>query len=229
MKILAVIPARGGSKGIPRKNIKMLGSKPLIAYSIDVALESQLFDDIIVSTEDDEIAAVASEYGAKVPFLRRKELANDTAPTIDVLVDLLQNEMIARESYDAICLLQCTTPFRDLKEVSKAVEQFKNSNADSLVSVRKVPDHFNPHWTFERNIQGNLKIATGDKHLITRRQELPEAFYRDGSVYLTKVSVILEQKSLFGQSIAYVENKFELEVNLDTMKDWKVAENMLVQ
>ena len=230
MRILGLITARGGSKGVLRKNVKLLHELPLIGYSIKSALETDLLDDVIVSTEDAEIAKISKQLGAKVPFMRPQELATDNSPTIDTIVYTVKKLQSLGEEYDAICLLQPTTPFRNQKDLVKAIEKFKTTRADSLISVRKVPHQYNPHWVFERTESTPyLTIATGEDRIISRRQELPEAFYRDGSIYLTKVSVIIDEKSLFGKKITYYETKYSPDINIDTLEDWKKAEAYINQ
>jgi N-acylneuraminate cytidylyltransferase len=226
MKILGIIPARGGSKGILRKNLKVLGDKPLIAYSIEHALKSNLLSKVIVSTEDDEIAAVAKSYGAEVPFIRPEFLASDEASSIDVVkhaIDFFESE---GEFYDAICLLQPTSPFRASGFTDNAIRQFIANNSSALVSVLEVPHEFNPHWTFESDENGLLKIATGEQEIIKRRQDLPQTFFRDGSLYLTKTELI-KKGTFYGNQLGYILNNQELYVNIDTPKDWLLAEEKL--
>lgn len=228
MRVLGLIPARGGSKGVPRKNIKLLGDKPLIQYTIAAALASGAIDEIMVSTEDAEIAEVAKKVGAQVPFIRPKVLAGDKSPTIDTIVHVLEEYQKLGNSFDAVCLLQATNPLRSADTIRKSIEMFKATDADCLLSVREVPHEFNPHWTFKEDRKSNLLyIATGEKNIIRRRQELPKAFYRDGAIYLTKTKVILEQKSLYGERISYINLEGEPHVNIDTMKDWELAEQLI--
>lgn len=227
MKILAIIPVRGGSKGVPGKNIKLLNGKPLIAYTSEIALQSNYLSEVIISTEDEQIIETAKSLGIKVPFLRPLELAQDHTPTIDVVIQALEWYEKQNSYFDAVCLLQVTSPFRTLEFLDKAIEKFILSDCDSLVSVQRVPQEFNPHWVFEVNADGHLKIATGETEIITRRQELPIAFHRDGSIYITKTEVILKQKSLYGKSIAYIESNADFYVNIDTMEDWEKAEEMI--
>lgn len=225
MSILAIIPARSGSKGVPNKNIKLLGDKPLLAYSIETALKAG-FQDVIVSTNDQNIADISIKHGANIPFLRPQELATDFTPTIDVIVDLVEKLGNNGIHYDAICLLQPTSPFRTIEFVANAINKFKSGEFDSLVSVQEVPSHYNPHWVFlEKN--GCLQIATGEKNIISRRQDLPPAFIRDGSLYFTKANVILNQKSLYGQRTGYIINSSDEHVNIDTLKDWEEAERIM--
>lgn len=227
MKILAIIPARAGSKGVPGKNIKLLGGKPLIAYTIDMAKKCKLISLVIVSTEDENIAEIARNFKVSVPFLRPARLAEDNTPTMPVILDVIETLEKSSENFDAVCILQPTCPFRDENEIEECIETFIKSEADSLISVREVPSDFNPHWIFESGDDGKLKIATGEKTIISRRQDLPPAYYRDGSVYITKTAVLKKQKSLFGKSIAYRLSSNPNHVNIDTMNDWFKAEQII--
>ncbi len=226
ISILALIPARGGSKGVPRKNIKLLGNIPLIEYTIHSAKESKLLTQIVVSTEDQEIAIAAEIYGCKPPFIRPSDLAQDKSTSLEVVQHSIAFFESQNVFFDAVCLLQPTSPFRERGFIDKAIQKFIESNADSLVSVLPIPNEYNPHWAFEENENGLLKIATGEEKIISRRQELPKAFHRDGSLYITKTSVI-KKESLYGKSIAYIESNPELHVNIDSMKDWEKAEHLL--
>lgn len=226
MKILGIIPARGGSKGIKRKNIKVLGNKPLICYAIDAANDSNLLDKTILSSDDDEIIDVAKKYGLEVSFKRPNHLATDESPTIDTIIHVLKHFESKNIHFDAICLLQVTNPFRTGKFIDEAIQKFINSDADSLISVLEVPHEYNPHWTFKDDENGHLKISTGESTIISRRQNLPMTFHRDGSIYITKTDVILNQKSLFGTKISYIISDKKTHVNIDTIEDWKKAENI---
>jgi CMP-N-acetylneuraminic acid synthetase len=227
MRILAIIPARGGSKGVPGKNIKLLSGKPLIEYTTEVALQSKLLTKVVVSSDDDKIIEVAKNTGVEVPFKRPSNLSKDATPTLPVIKHALAYYKNIGEEFDAICLLQVTSPFRTVDFLDNALQKFINEGADSLISVQKVPHEYNPHWTFELNEEGNLKIATGEDIIISRRQELPIAYHRDGSIYITKTNVIEKQNSLYGKSIAYIESDKDLYVNIDTMEDWRKAELVL--
>ena len=228
MKILALIPARGGSKGVPRKNIRMLCGKPLIQYTIHAALTSGEFDEVMVSTEDNEIAELSLELGAKVPFMRPGELAIDSSPTIDTILHVIEEYKKLGKVFDAVCLLQPTNPLRTNKIISKCIKAFLKSDADSLISVREVPYEFNPHWTFVEGAKNSrLKIATGEKRIVSRRQDLPKAYYRDGVVYITRYSVLVNQGSLYGEHLTYLNLERETHVNIDTMNDWKLAEELI--
>ena len=228
MRILGLIPARGGSKGVPKKNIKLLGNMLLIEYTIRSASESKLLTQIIVSTDDEQIAIAAEVAGYKPPFIRPSELALDTSTSLQAVMHAIAFFESENIFFDAVCLLQPTTPFREKGFIDKAIEKFISSKADSLISVLKIPDEYNPHWAFEESETGLLKIATSQEQIISRRQELPKAFYRDGSVYITKTDVI-KNGSLYGNSIAYIENNPQFHVNIDTIKDWETAEKLLIQ
>ncbi len=226
MKTLALIPARGGSKGVPRKNIKPLGGKALIEYAIELALASDLIDDVIVSTEDSEIAEIAEDAGAETPFLRPAELAGHSSPTVDVMFHCLSYLKKQGRSYDAICLLQPTVPFRKLKDLDGALTVFANQTADSLVSVRPVPHQYNPYWLYIENGQENI-ITKAIPKAVTRRQNLPKAYYRDGACYISKTKVLLKQKSIYGDTIQKYLMKQGVDINIDTLEDWQRAEKYI--
>jgi len=227
MRILAIIPARGGSKGVPGKNIRLLNGKPLLAYTAEIALQSKYLTEVIVSTEDEQIIEVAKKLGIKVPFIRPMELAQDNTPTIDAIIHALQWYENQKVFFDAVCLLQATSPFRTVDFLDKAIRKFIKQDTDSLVSVLKVPHEYNPHWTFEVDAVGNLKIATGENQIISRRQELPTAYHRDGSIYITKTKVLLNEHSLYGESTAFIESDPEFYINIDSLQDWEKAEEMI--
>jgi CMP-N,N'-diacetyllegionaminic acid synthase len=224
MKILGLIPARGGSKGIPGKNIKILGNKPLISWVIKDGLDASKLDQIIVSTDSLQIGDTAKEFGAQVPFIRPEKLAMDQSPSIDVVIHAINFYEEQGVFFDAVCLLQPTSPFKPNGFIDSCVDKFEQSGADSLISVLEVPHEYNPHWTFKMDSEGDLSIATGESELIPRRQELPKAFHRDGSVYLAKVSLIKEKKVLVGGKTVGMASDKAYYANLDTMKDWHEAE-----
>lgn len=226
MRILGVIPARGGSKGIPNKNKKELLGKPLLQYTIESALAATKLDALVFSSEDESLMTLAKTLNVEVPFKRPEELATDTAGTLEVLQHTVTELAKQQKHFDAVCLLQVTNPFRTSKFIDKAIQKFKESNTDSLISVLEVPHEYNPHWVFKTNAEQNLKLATGDNNIIKRRQDLPKAYYRDGSIYITKTKVLLEQNSLYGDTIAYIEADADKYVNIDTMDDWLKAETL---
>ncbi len=226
MRVVAIIPARGGSKGVPGKNIKLLGGKPLLQYTADSAKSSKLLTRTILSSEDEAIINVAKELAIEIPFIRPKELATDGAKSIDVIVHAI-NFLEANGAYfDAVCVLQPTSPFREKNFIDQAIQKFIDSNVDTLLSVQQVPHEYNPHWVFEEDNEGNLKIATGENEIISRRQELPKAYHRDGALYLTKIDYI-KKGTFYGPNLGYIESNPDLYVNIDTLKDWEKAEVMV--
>jgi CMP-N,N'-diacetyllegionaminic acid synthase len=227
LKVLGLIPARGGSKGIPGKNIKYLQGKPLIAYTLESAKESKLLSRTILSSDDPEIIAVARQLGLDVPFTRPSDLASDQSPTLPVIIHALEYFKSIGEEYDAVCLLQVTNPFRRLGMIDEAIRNLEESGADALISVLPVPHEFNPHWIFEPGDDGNLHIATGEEKIISRRQDLPSAYFRDGAIYLTRTEIIFNEKSLYGKKLTYLHGDQDRYVNLDTMDDWFKAEELV--
>ena len=229
MRILGIIPARGGSKGVPRKNIKLLNNKPLIQYSIESALRSKLLTSVIVSTDDIEIAQISIELGAEVPFMRPNNLATDSAKSIDVVLHAIAELEKINLFFDAICLLQPTNPYRENGLIDLCITKFTNNDYESLITVLPVPHQYNPHWVYETNANGILKLATHEIMPISRRQDLPTAFFREGSVYITKIEIIKTEKSLYGTRIGFHEINSKFKVNIDTIEDWAQAENLAVQ
>lgn len=226
MKILGIIPARGGSKGVPGKNVKLLGSNPLLSFTATATKESKLLAKTILSSDDNEIINIAKENQIEVPFIRPDELANDTATSISVVQHAVAYMESIGEYFDAVCLLQPTSPFREKGFIDAAIQKFISEEADALVSVLPVPHEFNPHWIFEPNDSGFLKISTGENTIISRRQDLPKSYFRDGSVYITKIEII-KKGSFYGEKLSFLESNPDFYVNIDTLKDWEIAEHKL--
>lgn len=204
MTIVAVIPARGGSKGIPRKNLVLVNHKPLIAYSIEAARQASTIDRTVVSTDDEEIAEVSRQWGAEVPFTRPADLAGDTAPMLGVLRHTLDWHESTFGTVEAIVLLQPTSPLRQARHIDEAVALFRSSGASSVVSVMEVPHQFNPVsvMSFE---EGVLRPFYGDGKLITRRQDKPRVFARNGPAVLVCHPDTLKGGELYGsRCVPYV-------------------------
>ncbi len=227
MRVLGLIPARGGSKGVPRKNVRPLGGKPLIGYSIDAALEAKRVDRVLVSTEDEEIASISKSLGAEVPFLRPALLAQDEIPMLPVIVHAIEAVIAEGWVPDALCLLQPTFPFRRPEDIDACIEALEAQAADCVISVHRVPAHFNPHWVYFERPDGSLQLSTGESQPIPRRQELPAAFHRSGAVYVSRVETITEQGSLYGDRLFGYETGSESSCNIDTMDDWARAEALV--
>ncbi|WP_302787413.1 acylneuraminate cytidylyltransferase family protein [Phocaeicola coprophilus] len=219
--ILVVIPARGGSKGVPKKNIKLLNGKPLIYYSIDVARNITKDENICVTTDDDEIIECVKEYNLKVPFKRPKELATDHAGTNEVILHALDFYEKQGKIITCIVLLQPTSPFRKPEFIQEAISLYE-PNIDMVVSVKETAS--NPYYNcFEENKDGYLYISKGDG-TIERRQDAPKVYEFNGSIY------IINPQSLKKKGLAHFTKikKYEMDnlysIDIDTMFDWKIAE-----
>ena len=221
MKILVVIPARGGSKGIPRKNIKPFAGKPLIYYTIDTARAIVPDEDICVSTDDDEIIQAVENYGLKVPFRRPDELATDTAGTYEVLLHAIEFYEKQGRHYDVLLLLQNTSPFRTVEHVKEAIALF-TPEVDMVVSVKECAA--NPYYcVFEENQDGFLYVCKGDG-TIYRRQDAPKVYEYNGAVYVINTDSLKKQHlHQFAKRIKYVMDE-QSSFDLDTMNDWMIAE-----
>jgi CMP-N-acetylneuraminic acid synthetase len=226
MRVLGLVPARGGSKGIARKNLRPLGGKPLLQYTAEAAAEAMRLQRVLLSTDDAEIAEVGRRRGLWVPFVRPGELARDDTPMLPVVVHALEWLAANGEEYDAVCLLQPTSPFRRPSDIDACVDLLASGDADCVVSVRPVPERYNPHWVYFRGADGSLRAALGDTEPITRRQALPPAFHRDGSIYVSRVDAI-RRGSLYGRKVIPYETSIPGTVNLDVEADWQEAERLL--
>lgn len=223
MRVLGLIPARGGSKGIPGKNVRLLGGKPLLAWTAEAALASRRLSRVVLSTDDEGIAEAGRRCGLDVPFLRPAELARDDTPTLPVVRHALES---LEDRFDAVCLLQPTSPFRRAADVDGCIALLEERGLDAVVSVLPVPAEHNPHWVFFEDGDGLLRLATGEEQPIPRRQELPPAFHRDGSVYVTRREIVMGG-SLYGRRLGgYLMP--EAGVNLDTPADWERAERRIL-
>lgn len=227
MKVLGLIPARGGSKGVPRKNIRLLQGKPLLAYTAESALQAKTLTRVILSTEDEEIAETGRNYGLDVPFMRPLELAQDSTPSLAVVRHALLTLKEQGENFEAVCLLQPTNPLRRAKDIDDCIELFIRARADSVISVLPVPHEYNPKWVFWQDDDGKMSLSTGDSEIIPRRQDLPRAFHRDGTVYVTRSEIIINRQSLYGDNVQGFEMSPEFSVNIDTEEDWQAIEKRI--
>lgn len=221
-KSIAVIPARGGSKRIPRKNIKDFFGKPLIAYSIQTALDSKLFDKVVVTTDDEEIAEIAKKYGAEVPFLRPKELSDDFTGTGDVVNHTLNYLKENGEKFDYVCTIYATAPLLQPKYLIEGFNKLRDSDAVNAFSATSMP--FPIQRTFKLDNNGRCEMFTPE-HYMTRSQDLEEAYQDAGQFYwkdLNKKS----DKIMFGEdSMAIVLPRYLVQ-DIDTLEDWCRAELM---
>lgn len=219
--MIAIIPARGGSKGLPGKNIKLLNGKPLIAYTIEAAKQSENVSRVIVNTDDAEISKVALDYGAEVPFVRPSELASDAAKSIDVLLHTLawlkKNEDL---QIDEIIVLQPTSPLRTTQHIDEAIKMYLEKKADSVISYcqEEHPVFWHKFITDEGKFED---IFNGD--YLKNRQEIRPTFYPNGAIYILKTKLLLEKKYYSENAYAFLMDK-KSSVDIDTMEDFEFAE-----
>ncbi len=227
MRILGLVPARGGSKGVPWKNLKSLCGHPLLWYTAQAALGSNKLSRVILSTDDAKIAEAGRECGLEVPFLRPAELAQDATPMLPVAQHAMRWMETAGESFDALCLLQPTNPLRKSEDIDACIELLISSGADAAATVLPVPHAHNPHWVYFRDQEGFLRLSTGEAAPIPRRQDLPPAFHREGSVYVVRRETLLNRGSFYGERFVGLEIPPERSVNIDTPEDWLAAERLI--
>lgn len=220
MKRIAIIPARGGSKRIPRKNIKEFCGKPILAYSIEAALKTKLFDEVMVSTDDSEIAEIAKTYGASVPFLRSKETANDFAILKDVLNEVLSEYMKLGKEFNEVCCILPTAPLVESDDISKSHEILEKENCVSVVPVVK----------YSYTIFRSLKIENGKlamnwpENFSKRSQDLPEVYHDAGLFYWYSKKYFEEKIAGFGENACpYIMDEEKVQ-DIDTLDDWRMAE-----
>jgi CMP-N-acetylneuraminic acid synthetase len=228
MRILAIIPARGGSARIPGKNIKKLADKPLIAWAILGAKKSKLLDRVVVSTDSPEIAKVAKKYGAETPFLRPESLATPTIGIEPVLKHAYE-WFVKNENYaaDLIVLLMSTNPLRRTFHIDEAIKLMKKSGADSVVTVNETPANHTPYWTLVRAPSGRVSLFGGKsiKKIITRSQDFPHKCYaRNDLVYVLKPKNLYEDPSnLYGDKVELYDTGPEFEADINTGAEWDDA------
>lgn len=220
-KFVAIIPARSGSKGLKDKNIKDLNGKPLIAYTIEAAKNSGVFDDIIVSTDSEQYAMISKQYGATVPFLRPEQLATDQATSSDVIIYTLQELEKRGSKYDYFMLLQPTSPLRSADDIKKATELLLEKKADSIVSVCKSENSPLLMNTLDSTLSMDHFL---EKNSNKRRQELPEYYRLNGAIYLNRVEHFYQYKDFYKtNSYAYIMNN-KNSIDVDDIYDFKYAE-----
>jgi CMP-N,N'-diacetyllegionaminic acid synthase len=221
-RILAIIPARGGSKRLPRKNILNLAGKPLIAWSIESALDSKYIDRVIVSTDDKEIAEISRDYSAEVPFIRPKELAADESSSINVVLHSINMLKEKGEEYDFIMLLQPTSPLRTTKNVDEAIELLQSSNSDAVVSVCEA-EH-SPFWSNTLPTSGDFSNFLDYSIVNKRSQDLNKYYRLNGAIYLCLTNRLFDEKTLFikDKIVAYIMPQ-EQSVDIDSKVDFCLA------
>jgi len=223
--ICAVIPARGGSKGVPRKNIRLFAGRPLIAHTIDAARLARTLDRVIVSTDDDEIARVARDHGADVPFLRPAELSGDDVATLPVLVHAARwLEDSTKQPVTAIVTLQPTSPLRTPQHIDGAIALWRQSGADSVVTVCAA-EH-SPYWmgTLERD---RFVPLLQDMGTYRSRQALPAVFRLNGAVYVTARRILFDEARILGEDTRAIVMSTDESLDIDTLSDFAAGEAMM--
>lgn len=215
-RVLAVIPARGGSKGLPGKNLLSANGKPLIAYSIEAALQSKSVDQLIVSTDDDEIMEVAQRYGATVPFRRPTNLATDTASTVDVIAHALDS----LPGYEVVVVLQPTSPLRTPTDIDDALQSFEKSGAAACVSVSPVEQ--SPYWMYTVDEHNRLHPLIDEERQVSRRQDLPAVYTLNGAIYVIDVNVFFRYRTFIpAGTVSYLMPR-ERSLDIDTAEDFEI-------
>lgn len=226
MAFIGLIPARGGSKGIPGKNIAPCAGKPLIAWTCEAALASRWLDRVVVSTDCEQIAAVARQFGVEVPFLRPAHLAADDTPSLPVMEHALDWAEAAQEKVEGIVLLQPTSPLRRADHIDGAIELFRRAGGETVVSVVEVPHRFHPRSVL-RIHDDRLHPYLADGDTVTRRQELSPVFARNGPAVLIVLPRTLRSGRLYGDGAVPYSMKAEESVDIDSPLDMQFAEFLL--
>lgn len=219
--VLAIIPARGGSKGIPRKNIRLLAGKPLIAWTIEEAKKSKYIDRLILSSEDEEIIEVAKNYGCEVPFVRPKELSKDETPGIEPVLHAIEN----LSEYNYIVLLQPTSPLRNIQDIDQAIEKCDQNNGIAVVSVTESDK--SPYWMYNLESNEIMKPIINVTEFPIRRQDAPKSYVLNGAVYVATCENIISEKSFFQRkNIAFIMPK-ERSIDIDSQVDIDICEALI--
>jgi CMP-N,N'-diacetyllegionaminic acid synthase len=228
MKVIGLIPARGGSKGVPGKNLRLVCGKPLLQYTCEAARAARRLERVIVTTDDRQIAEIAQQCGVEVPFMRPPELAKDDTPMIPVVQHALRWLQERGDVYEAVCLLQPTTPLRRPEDINGAIELLETSGADSVISFVGVGEKHPARMKFVRPDGRVVDPPFAEQFEGQRRQELEPLYLREGSIYLTRTSVILEQNSFQGRDCRAWVVPLERACNIDEPFDLKLAEWLIM-
>ncbi len=219
--LLAIILARGGSKGIPKKNISILAGKPLINWTIEEAKKSKYIDRLILSSDDPEIIEIAKASGCEVPFVRPRELATDESPIIESILHAINT---LPDKYDYILILQPTSPLRKINHIDAAINIIGNSDADSLASISLVEK--SPYWMFYLNDKGKLNPLMGDIKS-SNRQYLPDIYVCNGAIYIIKYDILKNKKTIIDTNTIGFIMEAQVSLDIDEEIDFKVAETIL--
>lgn len=227
--MIAIIPARGGSKGLPRKNVRLLNGKPLIAYTIEAALKSKKISKVIVTTDSFQISHIAKLYGAEVPFIRPAHLAEDDSKAIDVYLHAFK---FAKEIYkiegSKFMVLLPTAPLRDSKDIDIAIELFEKASADTLISVKEADTPLS--WYLTKNEKGRIENANLDENLIIANRQLNPTYYiPNGAIYILDYDILVKKRTYYtDNTVPYIMNN-EKSVDIDTIIDFEFAEFLVIK
>jgi len=223
-KVLCTICARGGSKGIKNKNIKLINGKPLIAYTIEQAKESELFEHIVISTDSDKIAEISQEYGAEVFFRRSAKMASDSVGKLDVIRDaFVQSENYYNKKFDYLIDLDATAPLRVIEDIQNSFKQFLKNDNDNLITA--MPSRRSPYFNLvEVDSSGKVNLSKKLNNPIVRRQDVPKSYDMNASIYIWKRDVILSEDSIFLEKTGLYIMPEERSIDIDTELDYKFVE-----
>ncbi len=225
MKNIAIITARSGSKGLKDKNIRILNGKPLIAYTIEAAIKSGMFDEIMVSTDSKEYASVAIKYGAKVPFLRTKKNSDDNASSWDVVKEVVKKYKDMGKEFNTVCMLQPTSPLRIAEDIVNGYKLFNEKKADTVIAVCET--QHSPLWSNTLDESNCMKGFISDDILNCPRQKLQQYYRINGALYIRKISTLYNEGNMYDcNCYAYVMPR-ERSVDIDTMLDFRIAQAMM--
>lgn len=228
-RVLALIPARAGSKGLPGKNVRILGGKPLLSWPISAALSSRYVDRVILSTDSADYAKIGEEYGAEVPFLRPAALASDTSPSIDFIVHIVETLSQAGDEYDFLVLLEPTSPLTEGRDVDGALEALVAAEPDAVaaVGVAKM-ETVHPAFVVKKDAGGMISpISGGTFGTLPRRQDLPDAFHLDGSFYISTTEALLERRTFCHDKTLGIETEKSKSYEIDDLLDFVCIEAIL--
>lgn len=230
MRVLGLVPARGGSKGLPGKNLRPIAGRSPVERACAVGEASGVLEQVVVSTDDPRIQGHVLGAGYQAPFLRSAELARDDTPMIEVALDLLERMEQTHLRYDALMVLQPTSPLRQVEHIRAAVARLQSCpNATAVCSVALVPPELSPHYLMQVGSDGWLRPFMEDGGRYTRRQDVPRAHRRCGTVFLTRTEVLREQRNFYGDACLPMEVEAHFAVNIDGPEDWAEAERRLCE